>query len=419
MKNPVIFISLCIILLAACKDELPEASFTHSAETYEPGSTVQFKSTSVNATAFKWDFGDGGSATEPNPSHIYSELGNYTVRLLASNDAGSDEAVQQVRIQARAGTLVNISVNSPGLTGNLLGDSPNRTVNVYLPPCYSDSILKSYPVVYFLHGIYEDHLIWSQDIMRHMNSLILEGLVDPMIVVSPNSSNTFMGSWYTNSTTTGAWEDFIVKDLVDYMDNNYRTIPDAESRGILGYSMGGYGALKLVMRYPSVFSTVYGMSSAHLCFEVILTEDYRNYLIGAIEAHKADELTTIRDMGVMIVVGFAATFAPDPEAPPTYGQYPITEQGEVIDSVWQKWLKHDTYSMLPLHKDSLMKLTAIKLCCGTGDDGIYTYNRKFSQKLNQHGINHEFESYEGDHSNKIGERIKSEALPFFHEHLKK
>ena len=62
-----------------------------------------------------------------------------------------------------------------------------------------------------------------------------------MIIVLPNSFNKYKGSVYTNSEVTGQWEDFIVEDVIAFMDSNYRTIATAEGRGLAGHSMGGYG----------------------------------------------------------------------------------------------------------------------------------------------------------------------------------
>ena len=82
-----------------------------------------------------------------------------------------------------------------------------------------------------------------------------------MIIVTPNADNSYDGSYYTNSYVTGNWEDFISQKLVDYIDANYRTIKSVHSRGIAGHSMGGYGAVKLALKYSHIFGTLFGLSS--------------------------------------------------------------------------------------------------------------------------------------------------------------
>src|SRR5699024_4087123 len=87
-----------------------------------------------------------------------------------------------------------------------------------------------------------------------------EGLSEEMIIVMPNAYNSFKGSMYASSATIGDWETFIAKELVAYIDSNYRTLPYVKSRGLAGHSMGGYGTIRLGMKYPEVFSSIYMLS---------------------------------------------------------------------------------------------------------------------------------------------------------------
>ena len=85
-----------------------------------------------------------------------------------------------------------------------------------------------------------------------------------MIVVMPNAYSKYGGSMYSSSVTTGDWEMYIAEDLVAYMDSHYRTIPERGSRGLAGHSMGGYGAVRIGMKRPDVFSSLYIMSACCL-----------------------------------------------------------------------------------------------------------------------------------------------------------
>ena len=80
----------------------------------------------------------------------------------------------------------------------------------------------------------------------------------------PDASNRYGGSFFTNSVTTGNWEDFIVRDLVAFVDGRYRTLRRPASRAIAGHSMGGYAAIKLAMKHPDVFGSVYSLSACCL-----------------------------------------------------------------------------------------------------------------------------------------------------------
>ena len=136
---------------------------------------------------------------------------------------------------------------------------------VYLPPGYESSEDR-YPVIYYLHGFTASDS--SQIARNHIDKLldraIATGKIQPTIMVIPNQHTLYRGSFYTNSSLTGNWADFTARDLVSYIDKNYRTIPSRESRGIAGHSMGGSGSIKIGMLFPDVFSIVYALSPAVL-----------------------------------------------------------------------------------------------------------------------------------------------------------
>jgi S-formylglutathione hydrolase FrmB len=85
-----------------------------------------------------------------------------------------------------------------------------------------------------------------------------------MIVVMPDAYTRFKGSMYSNSVTTGDWEDYVAHELVAYVDANYRTIPSAANRGLAGPSIGGYGTMRIGMKHPEVFSSMYLLSPCRM-----------------------------------------------------------------------------------------------------------------------------------------------------------
>ncbi len=99
-----------------------------------------------------------------------------------------------------------------------------------------------------------------------IDSAIKAGKLRPSILVLPNSMTKYFGSFYTNSSVAGNWADFIGKDVVEYIDKNYRTIANRNSRGLFGHSMGGTGALKMAMLFAHQFSAIYAMSPGALHF---------------------------------------------------------------------------------------------------------------------------------------------------------
>ena len=162
---------------------------------------------------------------------------------------------------AKPVTVEHIKVHGAALEGNLEGDDVDREVIVFLPPGYAANKTRRYPVVYALHGYSIGAEQWTQEIHvpQTIEGAFAHGAQD-MIVVLPDSKTVHNGSMYSSSVTTGDFEQFIAHDLVAYIDAHYRTIPQRSSRGLVGHSMGGYGASRIGMKHPDVFGSLYIMS---------------------------------------------------------------------------------------------------------------------------------------------------------------
>jgi hypothetical protein len=130
-----------------------------------------------------------------------------------------------------------------------------------LPASYAAEKTRHYAVVYALHGYSIGAAQWSQEIHvpQTIEGAFAQGAQE-MIVVLPDSKTVHNGSMYSSSVTTGDFEKFIAHDLVAYIDAHYRTIANRVSRGLVGHSMGGYGASRIGMKHPDVFGSLYIMS---------------------------------------------------------------------------------------------------------------------------------------------------------------
>ena len=235
--------------------------------------------------------------------------------------------------RARPVTVQSITMHSPALEGNLEGESPDRNVIVYLPPDYNSNPAKRYPVVYALHGYWISNEQWTHEIHTPQT---IEGAFATgtrgMIVVLPKSKTIHLGSIYSNSQTVGNWEGFIAHDLVAYIDAHYRTIPRRESRGMADHSMGGYGTVRIGMKYHEVFGALYIMSPCCLSSHGAPPPDMAR---AAEAATTRDEAINLQGFG-HIVMASAAAWSPDPKNPPLYLDLP-TKNGVAQPDVLAKW----------------------------------------------------------------------------------
>lgn len=146
-------------------------------------------------------------------------------------------------VLADEGQIIEETFHSIALEDNLLEDSPDRSVVVYLPPSYDSSPEEHYPVVYLLHGFSGHSTDWIpggwSNIVSGVDRFMTENPNREMILVMPDHNNRYGHSNYTNSSVSGNWEDFLVEELVQYIDTAYRTLPQATHRGLAGHSAGG------------------------------------------------------------------------------------------------------------------------------------------------------------------------------------
>ncbi|TMI88686.1 MAG: esterase family protein [Bacteroidetes bacterium] len=317
------------------------------------------------------------------------------------------------------GKIVTRIISSTYLK-NSGGENPDRKISVYLPPDYDQSAQR-YPVIYYLHGF-----MGNDSISPNMKTILDMGIskkkIRPFILVISDQYTIYEGSFYTNSSLTGNWADFTAKELVAYMDKNFRTIDDKESRGIGGHSMGGYGAIKIAMLYPDVFSSVYALSPGLLAFVKEFGPNSTSYKeLGNIKTH--DDLK--KTYYPKVLVAAARAWSPNPLNPPFYCDLPFTYKGDsliVNNKVLQLWNDNMPVYMVEKYADNLRKLKAIKLDWGRNDANRFPVQcGMFSQTLENLGINHYAEEYIGDHTNKIWTtdgRVLNELLPFFNDYLK-
>ena len=343
--------------------------------------------------------------------------------MVALAMGGGVSGVGSAQNPMKKGTVDRIKVHGPSLEGNLANDTTAPEVTIYLPPSYAAERTRRYPVVYLLHGYTGTDSTWTgrlASLPESADKLAAVGSARELIVVMPNAFNMYSGSMYSNSVTTGNWEGYIADDLVAYVDKTYRTIPDRMSRGLAGHSMGGYGAIRIGMKRPDVFSSLYALSSCCLSPNI----NPRAETMAAAEAIRTRE--DVARVGQeprggrnggwgLVMLAQAAAWSPNPKNPPLYFDLPV-KNGEIQPAIVAKWVANAPLAMLDQYVPSLKRLRALAIDIGD-KDGLIGSNRELDEALTRFGVAHTFEVYDGDHVNKVGERIEHKVLPFFSTNL--
>jgi S-formylglutathione hydrolase len=195
---------------------------------------------------------------------------HFALLLLLSLSAPAQAVADQP-----VGSAEQITVPAVSLSNNKLSDPTTQPVIVYLPPGYAGQPSRRYPVLYLLHGfslhsILED---WKGVIVQSMDEFVRNNPERAFIVVIPNGANKVDGSFYVDSEVGGNWEQYISKDLVSYIDSHYRTIPERQNRAVAGHSMGGFGALRMLLLHRDIYATGYAMSPCCLDLQADMTSE--------------------------------------------------------------------------------------------------------------------------------------------------
>jgi S-formylglutathione hydrolase FrmB len=219
-----------------------------------------------------------------------------------------------------------------------------------------------FPVFYLLHGLSDDCTAWTR--RTSLERYVSGGGGVPMIVVMPETGR----GWYTNAAGPGglAWEDHILKEVVGFVDRLFPTIARREGRVVGGLSMGGYGAVKLALKYPDVFCAATSHSG------VVLTP-----------LHKPEERP--KELQALMPE-FEAHFGRD-------------------------WRGGENDPVALAKKCPLHLRPALRLDCGT-DDFLLSQNREFHEYLQSIRYPHEYEEFPGGHTWSYWDLRVQEAIAF-------
>lgn len=312
------------------------------------------------------------------------------------------------------GTIRIERVESRVLHGNLPGDPHVRDLYLYLPPGY-DGTTERYPVIWCLTGftgrgrMLLNDSTWEPGIGDRMDALIASGGARPAILAMPDCFTHLGGSQYLNSPALGRYEDYVVEELVPFVDAGFRTLAGAPHRGVMGKSSGGYGAIMLGMKRPDVFGGV-ACHSGDMAFELCYKVDFGPALRGLRNAagvepwlakFRAGRRKRASDIHVLNILAMSATYSPNVGAPPAYCDLPFDLRTGALDAnVWKRWLAFDPVRLVDPHAENLKRLRLLYIDCGTEDEFYLDLGaRQLVERLRWLGIPHEHEEFEDGHMN--------------------
>jgi S-formylglutathione hydrolase FrmB len=301
---------------------------------------------------------------------------------------------------------------------------PSRWIDIYRPPGYDNQPNGfRFPVLYLLPGydgepsffyrFGNENYYRTSAIAAIADELIANGEIKPFFIVMPDASIFYGGSFYNNNDLAGKWENMMSYELVDYADDitfsPIRTIASKESRAIGGHSSGGYGAVRIAMKYPNLFNSVSAIDAPLAFAQGDMAGLFQRYLDESgitTEAEYFDTDTsgfrTNNQRYKMLFYSMAASFSSAPYTNVTkFGRLqinlPFDYQGNLVQSVWDQWMANDLYSWLD-NATYRANLTGQNLHFETSNQDLNNFNLQtsaFVEKLHTLNIEHEDESFSG------------------------
>ncbi|MBS0320997.1 MAG: enterochelin esterase [Proteobacteria bacterium] len=353
------------------------------------------------------------------------------------------------------GRLVVLEHHSKVLKDNPLGDPSVRRVAVWLPPQYDTSAEgrkrgRRFPVLYDLVGFTGSglaHLNWrpfDENVPERAARLVHEGRMAPAIIVFPDCFTSLGGNQYINSAAIGRYADYLTREIVPFVDREFRTLASRDHRGCFGKSSGGYGSMIHGMQYPETWGAIADHSGDAL-FDLCYLADWPRTLneldkfrpkrrkAGPVDAARdarssadgrddgrvrrflaamwAKEKLSDAEIHAVMELAMAASYDPDRNAPNGFRLPFNLETGELLPKRWAKWLAHDPVNLVGRYRKNLASLRGIYIDCGWRDQyHLHFGARVLSRKLTEHGIDHVYEEFDDTHSS-IDYRM-DDSLPF-------
>jgi S-formylglutathione hydrolase FrmB len=313
----------------------------------------------------------------------------------------------------KQGTVKILRHESEILKNNPLGDDHVRDLIVYLPPSYEAETTERFPVVYCLTGftgrgkMFINDNAFAPNLAERLDKLISEKRIKPMIAVMPNCFTYYGGSQYINSSATGNYEDYLTEEIVEFVDAQFRTIKDKNSRAVMGKSSGGYGALIMAMRHADIFGLACSTSGDcyfEFCYFPGIAEGFHSIKgdpRGLIEKFWREDVRKGKhDFAALNTIGMSACYSPNADAKLGFDLPFDLATGEIREDVWARWLENDPVRLVEKYAENLKSLKLLFIDAGTRDEFALDLGaRILCKKLEQLKVPFIHEEFDDGHFN--------------------
>ena len=311
------------------------------------------------------------------------------------------------------GSVTHLAHRSEVLADNPWGDPVERDVAVYLPAGYSEAGapgMALWDLAAFTNAG-PGHLNWrnqGENLPSRLDRLIGEGLMPPAVVVMPDCYTSLGGNQYVNSAGVGRYADYLVQELVPFVEKRINVLRSRDGRAVFGKSSGGYGALYHAMHYPETW----GAAASHagdVGFDLLFRGEFPT-ACGVLAVHGGDPLTFLEafwrrnrpaghDYTTLMILAMAASYDPDADNPGRIRLPFDLRTCEIDPERWRQWLAYDPLVLLDNGAEALGSLHALYIDVGRFDQYHIQYGtRRLINALEQRGIPHRYEEFDGTHS---------------------
>jgi S-formylglutathione hydrolase FrmB len=308
---------------------------------------------------------------------------------------------------------VRFGHRSEVLADNPWGDPADRELAVYLPHSYSEDgppSIALWDLAAFTNAG-PGHLNWrnhGENLPDRLDRLIGSGQMEPVVVVIPDCYTSLGGNQYVNSPGVGRYADYLVQELVPFLEARLNLVRSRAGRGVFGKSSGGYGALFHAIHY----SDTWGAAASHagdVGFDLVFRAEFPR-ACAVLAGYDGDPQAFLRafwrrirpsghDYTTLLILAMAASYDPDPDDPSRIRLPFDLRTCAIHQERWQRWLEFDPLHMLDEGAEALRSLRALYIDVGTYDQYRIQYGtRRLVDGLTERGIRHRFEEFDGTHS---------------------